>query len=36
VRGFAADFADGYQDLADRREWFEQIRDLSGETWFRA
>jgi glutamyl-tRNA synthetase len=34
VRAFAADFADGYQDLADRQEWFEQIRDLAAKHGF--
>jgi glutamyl-tRNA synthetase len=34
VRGFAADFADGYQDLADRQEWFEQVRDLAAKHGF--
>ncbi|HXP20721.1 MAG TPA: glutamate--tRNA ligase family protein [Streptosporangiaceae bacterium] len=34
VRAFAADFADGYQDLADRQEWFGQIRDLAAKHGF--
>jgi glutamyl-tRNA synthetase len=34
VLAFAADFADGYQDLADRQEWFEQIRDLAAKHGF--
>jgi len=34
VRAFAADFADGYQDLAERDEWFAQIRDLAAKHGF--
>jgi glutamyl-tRNA synthetase len=34
VREFAADFADGYQDLADRDEWFAQVRDLASKHGF--
>ena len=34
VQAFAADFADGYQDLADRHEWFEQVRDLAAKHGF--
>src|SRR5215471_17717449 len=34
VRAFAADFVDGYQDLADRQEWFGQIRDLAAKHGF--
>jgi glutamyl-tRNA synthetase len=34
VRAFAADFAAGYQDLADRQEWFGQIRDLAAKHGF--
>jgi glutamyl-tRNA synthetase len=34
VRAFAADFAGGYQDLADRNEWFEQVRDLAAKHGF--
>ncbi len=34
VRGFAADFVAGYQDLADPREWFGQIRDLAAKHGF--
>lgn len=34
VRAFAADFADGYQDLADPQEWFGQIRDLAAKHGF--
>ena len=31
---FARDFADGYQDLADRDEWFNQIRELAAKQGF--
>jgi glutamyl-tRNA synthetase len=34
VRAFATDFVDGYQDLADRHEWFGQIRDLAAKHGF--
>jgi glutamyl-tRNA synthetase len=34
VRSFAADFAAGYQDLADPKEWFGQIRDLAAKYGF--
>jgi glutamyl-tRNA synthetase len=34
VRAFGADFADGYQDLADRDEWFAQVRDLAAKHGF--
>jgi len=34
VRSFAADFAAGYQDLADPQEWFGQIRDLAAKYGF--
>ncbi|MGN6796003.1 MAG: glutamate--tRNA ligase [Streptosporangiaceae bacterium] len=34
VRAFAADFADGYQDLADKRDWFGQVRDLAAKHGF--
>ena len=34
VRAFVADFADGYQDLADPKEWFGQIRDLAAKHGF--
>src|SRR5579859_2748326 len=34
VRSFAADFVAGYQDLADRQEWFGQIRDLAAKHGF--
>ncbi|HKR72200.1 MAG TPA: glutamate--tRNA ligase family protein [Streptosporangiaceae bacterium] len=34
VRAFAADFADGYQDLAERDEWFAQVRDLAAKHGF--
>jgi glutamyl-tRNA synthetase len=34
VRAFADDFVDGYQDLADRQEWFGQIRDLAAKHGF--
>jgi len=36
VRAFAADFAAGYQDLADRDEWFGQVRDLAAKHGFAA
>jgi glutamyl-tRNA synthetase len=36
VREFAADFADGYQDLSDPQEWFGQIRDLATKHGFAA
>ncbi len=36
VRAFAADFADGYQDLADPQAWFGQIRDLAAKHGFAA
>jgi glutamyl-tRNA synthetase len=36
IRAFAADFAAGYQDLADRDEWFGQIRDLAAKHGFAA
>ena len=36
VRAFAADFADGYQDLADRQEWFDAGQGPRREAWFRA
>jgi glutamyl-tRNA synthetase len=36
VQSFAADFVDGYQDLADRQEWFGQIRDLAAKHGFAA
>jgi glutamyl-tRNA synthetase len=31
VRAFAADFADAYQELADKDEWFGQVRDLAAK-----
>ncbi|MDR2987874.1 MAG: glutamate--tRNA ligase [Nocardiopsaceae bacterium] len=34
VQGFSADFADGYQDLADQQEWFGQVRDLAAKHGF--
>jgi glutamyl-tRNA synthetase len=34
VRAFAADFADGYQELADPQEWFGQVRDLAAKHGF--
>src|SRR5262245_60015489 len=34
VRAFAADFVASYQDLPDRQEWFEQIRDLAAKHGF--
>jgi glutamyl-tRNA synthetase len=34
VRAFLADFADGYQPLADGREWFDQIRQLATKHGF--
>jgi glutamyl-tRNA synthetase len=34
VRAFAADFAAGYQDLADPQEWFGQIRELAAKHGF--
>jgi glutamyl-tRNA synthetase len=34
VRGFSADFAEGYQDLADPQEWFRQVRDLATKHGF--
>jgi glutamyl-tRNA synthetase len=34
VRAFGADFADGYQDLPDRDEWFAQVRDLAAKHGF--
>jgi glutamyl-tRNA synthetase len=34
VRAFARDFADGYQDLADREEWFGQVRELAAKHGF--
>ncbi len=34
VRGFAADFAASYQDLAGRQEWFGQVRDLAAKHGF--
>jgi glutamyl-tRNA synthetase len=34
VRAFAADFVAGYQDLADRQEWFGQIRELAAKHGF--
>ena len=34
ARAFAADFADGYQELADPQEWFGQIRDLAAKHGF--
>lgn len=36
VREFAADFADGYQDVADPQEWFGQIKDLAAKHGFAA
>jgi glutamyl-tRNA synthetase len=36
IRAFAADFAAGYRDLADRDEWFGQIRDLAAKHGFAA
>ena len=36
MRAFAADFADGYQDLADPQAWFGQIRDLAAKHGFAA
>jgi glutamyl-tRNA synthetase len=36
VRAFASDFVDGYQDLADPREWFNQIRELAVKHGFAA
>lgn len=36
VRAFASDFVDGYQDLADPGEWFNQIRDLAAKHGFAA
>ena len=34
VRAFAADFAEGYQDLDVKEEWFAQIRDLAAKHGF--
>ncbi|HYQ65945.1 glutamate--tRNA ligase [Actinophytocola sp.] len=34
VRAFLADLADGYQPLADGREWFDQIRQLAAKHGF--
>ncbi len=34
VRAFASDFVEGYQDLADRQQWFGQIRDLAAKHGF--
>jgi len=34
VRAFAADFVEGYQELADPHEWFGQIRDLAAKHGF--
>ncbi|MFL6125556.1 glutamate--tRNA ligase [Actinophytocola sp.] len=34
VTAFLADFADGYQPLADGREWFDQIRQLATKHGF--
>jgi glutamyl-tRNA synthetase len=31
---FARDFVDGYQDLPDRNEWFDQIRNLAAKQGF--
>ena len=36
VRAFAADFIQSYQDLADKDEWFGQIRDLAAKHGFAA
>lgn len=36
VRAFASDFVDGYQDLADPGEWFDQIRALAAKHGFAA
>lgn len=36
VRTFASDFVDGYQDLADPGEWFDQIRALAAKHGFAA
>ncbi|MDQ3760282.1 MAG: glutamate--tRNA ligase family protein [Actinomycetota bacterium] len=32
--GFARDFADGYQQLGDHQEWFNQIRELAAKYGF--
>lgn len=34
VQAFLGDFADGYQPLADPREWFDQIRQLATKHGF--
>jgi glutamyl-tRNA synthetase len=34
VRAFASDFVAGYQDLADPKEWFGQVRDLAAKHGF--
>jgi glutamyl-tRNA synthetase len=34
VQAFARDFVDGYQDLADREEWFGQVRELAAKHGF--
>lgn len=34
VRTFAQQFVDGYQDLTDPQEWFDQIRDLAAKHGF--
>jgi glutamyl-tRNA synthetase len=34
AQAFLADFADGYQSLADGREWFDQIRQLATKHGF--
>ncbi len=34
VRAFAQDFVDGYRDLADREEWFGQVRELAAKHGF--
>jgi glutamyl-tRNA synthetase len=36
VRAFASDFVASYQDLADRVEWFGQVRDLAAKHGFAA
>nr|WP_042193718.1 glutamate--tRNA ligase family protein [Kibdelosporangium sp. MJ126-NF4]CEL20871.1 Glutamyl-tRNA synthetase @ Glutamyl-tRNA(Gln) synthetase [Kibdelosporangium sp. MJ126-NF4]CTQ98324.1 Glutamyl-tRNA synthetase (EC 6.1.1.17) @ Glutamyl-tRNA(Gln) synthetase (EC 6.1.1.24) [Kibdelosporangium sp. MJ126-NF4] len=36
VRAFAKDFVDGYQDVDDPKEWFNQIRDLAAKHGFAA
>ncbi|MEV4315061.1 glutamate--tRNA ligase family protein [Actinocrispum sp. NPDC049592] len=36
VSAFARDFADGYEQLADPQEWFDQIRQLAAKHGFAA